>query len=221
MLVILSVLPYEKVHKLVSFVYECPHLSPAEGVTLMASTPSGRAISWLYSLSVVRLRRQALCRFEVHGLVFGVTGELNVSKVNWELFIGEAVVASLSVVVSSGGTQIRRGNYFFFFIWPFLFSQVSSSSHVLVAKALLLAAIHLSGLVSQKMIDKSVCPEAIVAANHISSYFLWTSKFFVQSTHPWWQVEQQDGDATCGGVSDLLGSIRLPQEKNVQKKPAG
>lgn len=57
-------------------------ISPAEGVTLITSTPSGRAISWLYSLSVVRLRRQALCRFEVHGLVFRVTGELNVSKLN-------------------------------------------------------------------------------------------------------------------------------------------
>lgn len=84
------------------------HPSPAEGVTLMASTPSGRAISWLYSLCVVRLRRQALCRLEVQGLLFWVTGELNVSKLNWEVFIGEAVVASFSIVVSSVGDTNRK-----------------------------------------------------------------------------------------------------------------
>lgn len=57
-------------------------LSPAEGVTLMASTPAGRAISWLYSLCVVRLRRQALCRLEVQDLFFWASEELSVSKIN-------------------------------------------------------------------------------------------------------------------------------------------
>lgn len=88
----------------------CPHCpSPDEGVTLMASTPSGRAISWLYSLCVVRLRRQALCRLEVQGLLFWVTGDLNLSKLKVELFIGEAVVASFSVAVSS--VMTRGGKY--------------------------------------------------------------------------------------------------------------
>lgn len=45
-------------------------------------------------------------------------------------------------------------------------------------------------------------------------------KSFVQSTHPWWRVELQDGDATCGGVSDLLGSTRPPQGKNVPRRPS-
>lgn len=72
----------------------------------MTSTPSGRAISWLYRLCVVRLRRQALCRLEVQGLLFGGTGGLNMSKLNWELFAGEEVSASFSLVVSSGGTQV-------------------------------------------------------------------------------------------------------------------
>lgn len=88
----------------------CPHSnSPAEGVTLMTSTPSGRAISWLYRLCVVRLRRQALCRLEVQGLLFGGTGGLNMSKLNGELFAGEAVSASFSLAVSSGGTQVGGG----------------------------------------------------------------------------------------------------------------
>lgn len=45
-----------------------------------------------------------LCRLDVRGLLFmtGVTGEPNMSKVNCELFIGEAVVPSFSGAVSSG-----------------------------------------------------------------------------------------------------------------------
>lgn len=71
---------------------------------MIASTPSGRASSWLYTLSAVRLRRQVLCRLDVRGLLFmtGVTGEPNTSKVNCELFIGEVVVTSFSGAVSSG-----------------------------------------------------------------------------------------------------------------------
>lgn len=100
---------WELVHKLFSFVCMCPHSnSPAEGVTLMTSTPSGRAISWLYRLCVVTLRRQALCRLEVQGLLFGGTGGLNMSKLNGELFAGEAVSASFSLVLSSGGTPKKK-----------------------------------------------------------------------------------------------------------------
>lgn len=71
---------------------------------MIASTPSGRAISWLYTLCAVRLSRQVLCRLDVQGLLFmtGVNGEPNMSKVNCELFIGEAVLTSFSGAVSSG-----------------------------------------------------------------------------------------------------------------------
>lgn len=45
-----------------------------------------------------------LCRLDVRGLLFmtGVNGEPNMSKVNCELFIGEAVLTSSSGAVSSG-----------------------------------------------------------------------------------------------------------------------
>lgn len=56
--------------------------SPAEGVMLITSTPSGRASSRLYRRFVVRQRRLALCKFEVHGLLLGVAGQLNMSKLN-------------------------------------------------------------------------------------------------------------------------------------------
>ena len=83
----------------------------------MASTPSGKDISWLYSLRVVRLRRQALCRLEVQGLLLGATGEPNVSKLNWELFMEEAVVGSAAV--SSVGTYTGIGNVMFIFATSF------------------------------------------------------------------------------------------------------
>lgn len=52
-----------------------------------------------------------LCRLDVRGLLFmtGVTGEPNMSKVNCELFIGEA---SFSGAVSSG-TQTDENDSFF------------------------------------------------------------------------------------------------------------
>lgn len=77
----------------------------------MASTPAGRAISWLHSLCVVRMRRQVLCRFEVNGLVFGGAGELGTSKINWELFTGENGSLSSCDVVSSGGCKDKRKYY--------------------------------------------------------------------------------------------------------------
>lgn len=75
---------------------------------LITSTPSGRDISWLYRLFVVRLRRQALCKFVVHGLLFGVGGELNMSKVNWDVSIGDAELASVSAEVKSKDNTDRR-----------------------------------------------------------------------------------------------------------------
>lgn len=58
----------------------------------------------------MRLRRQALCRLEVRGFVFitGVSGEPNISKVNWELFIGEVELASFSCAVSSEKIQTNE-----------------------------------------------------------------------------------------------------------------
>lgn len=57
-----------------------------------------------------------LCRLDVRGLLFmtGVTGEPNMSKVNCELFIGEAVVPSFSGAVSSGTQRDEKLKLIFF-----------------------------------------------------------------------------------------------------------
>lgn len=83
--------------------------SPAEGVTLITSTPSGRASSWLYRRFVVRLRRLALCKFEVHGLHLGVAGELNTSKLNCDVSTGDVELASVSAEVKSEDKTEKKG----------------------------------------------------------------------------------------------------------------
>lgn len=85
-------------------------LLPAEGVTLITSTPSGKASSRLYRRFVVRLSRLALCKFEVHGLHLGVAGELNMSKLNCDVSTGDVELASVSAEVKSEDKTGKKEN---------------------------------------------------------------------------------------------------------------
>ena len=89
----------------------CIH-TPAEGVTVMTSTPAGRGISWLYSRWVVRCRRLALCRLEVQALLLWGSGERRGSKLKWEEFQAGPEAASFSrklVASSVKDTQSEAG----------------------------------------------------------------------------------------------------------------
>lgn len=77
---------------------------------LITSTPSGKESSRLYRRLVVRLRRLALCKFEVHGLHLGVAGELNMSKLNCDVSTGDVELASVSAEFESEDKTEKKGN---------------------------------------------------------------------------------------------------------------
>lgn len=77
---------------------------------MITSTPSGKASSRLYSRLVVRLRRLVLCKFEVHGLHFGVARESNTSKLNCDVSTGDVVLASVSAEVKSKDKTEKQRN---------------------------------------------------------------------------------------------------------------
>lgn len=77
---------------------------------LITSTPSGKASSRLYRRFVVRLRRLALCKLEVHGLHLGVAGELNTSKLNCNVSTGEVELASVSAEGKSEDKMEKKEN---------------------------------------------------------------------------------------------------------------